>query len=196
MKNLVNVADVKRLTTVGASADYEKLDKAIPDATLQHLRPLLGAKLLGLLLDFLGDAPEAPTLAGLAAPAATAAATAYATALGAWRTANGPSVLLDLWDELQPCLAQWVYVAAWPDLLVHVEAAGINIKTGNQNGTTSADAATLNQVHNAQREKAVFRSAELVRWLEADKVNYPAYGSTQPLATSAQPIDYFGGISL
>jgi hypothetical protein len=195
MNNLINAYDVKALTSVGSNARNNKLEKAIPDATTRHLRPLLGAKLLAELAAFVVAVPEHPEVGNLAAAAEAAALAPYKTELAAWRTANA-GALLDLWDELKPCLAQWALVEAWPDLLVHIEEAGIVLKTGNSNGTTSADAATLNGVWDAHRERAVFRGDELVGWLERNKANYPAYGSTTPLASAREPSDWFGGISI
>jgi hypothetical protein len=195
MKNLINAYDVKALTTVGSNARNSKLEKAVPDATTRHLRPLLGAKLLAELTAFVVAVPEHPELGNLNAAAQTVALEPYNTALDTWRAAN-VGALLRLWDELKPCLAQWTLVEAWPDLLVHIEDAGIVLKTGNSNGTTSADAATLNQVWDAHRERAVFRGDELVGWLECNKVDYPAYGSTTPLASAREPSDWFGGISI
>jgi hypothetical protein len=195
MNTLVAAADVKRLTSVGATANSEKLDKAVPDATDRHLRPLVGAKLLGELLDFVVDAPDYPTTTGLPAPQAAAALAAYKTALAEWRTANdGP--LLVLWNELKSCLAQWVLVEAWPDLLVHIDEAGVVVKTGNAQGTTTADARVLDTVLAAHCERAKFRGDELVAWLERNKTNYPAYQSTTPLASGREPADWFGGISV
>jgi hypothetical protein len=65
------------------------------------------------------------------------------------------------------------------------------VQTGKSEGTTSADAATLNQVLGAYRDTAVWRGSELARWLESDKANYPAYVGTRPAATGRQPL---GGI--
>lgn len=196
MNTLVVAADVKRLTSVGTTANSEKLDKAVPDATDRHLRPLVGAKLLAALLDFVVDAPDYPATTGLGAPQVATALGEYKMALAAWRTANAADPLLALWDQLKRCLAQWVLVEAWPDLLVHIDEAGVTVKTGNQQGTTVADGKTLDTVLDSHCERAKFRGDELVAWLERNKADYPAYVSATPLASGREPADWFGGIDV
>jgi hypothetical protein len=195
MKTLITAADIKQLTTVSENASDKKLAKAVPDAETRHLRPLLGSRLYAELLAFAQGAPEQPVLAGLSQQEEDKAAADYKIEFAAWRTANaGP--LLALWDQVKSCLAQWALVEAWPDLLVHIDEAGINVKTGNAQGTTTADAATLARVWDGHRDKAVWRGDELVNWVESKKNDYAAYTSIKPLPTGSQPIDYFGGISL
>ncbi len=192
MKTLVTALDIKERTTVSKTADDEKLNKAVPDAETRHLRPLLGLPLFTALLAFVGSAPEPPAVGSLSATAEAAALAAYNTLLDAWRTTNA-GALLRLWDAIKPCLCQWALFDAWPDILVHVENAGVTMKTGNANGTTSADADILNQARDNHRDKAVWRGSELVAWLDSNKTDYPAYASTKPAATGKQPL---GGIHL
>jgi hypothetical protein len=195
MNNLISAADIKRLTTVSENASDKKLAQAVPDAEQMHLRPLLGSDLYTELLALVATAPEPPVTTGLSAAAEAQATATYQAALDTWRTANA-SPLLTLWNAVKPCLAQWALVEAWPALLVHVEEAGVNVKTGNANGTTQADAALLGQVWQSHRAKAIWRGDELVSWLESKKNDYAAYRSIQPLPSGRQPIDYCGGISL
>lgn len=191
MKTLITAADITALTAANLSVEAHRLEITIPQALARHLRPLLGLNLFTALLAFAQDAPELP------GPKAQATETAaYAAALEAWRTAEELNPMLALYDEVKPMLAQWGLVEAWPNLLVHVANAGVVLKTGNAQGTTTADAATLNQVFTAHRATAVWLSEELVSWLERNKLDYPAYVSTRPLATARQPIDTLGGISL
>lgn len=192
MTTLVTAADIKDRTTVSRSADDEKLNKAVPDAETRHLRPLLGAALFGQLLAFVASAPTPPAVGGLSATAEAAALAPYKVLLDNWRTAH-PGPLLRLWDAVKPCLCQWALYDAWPDILVHVENAGVTMKTGNANGTTSAEAGILNQARDNHRNKAVWRGSELAAWLDSNKTDYPAYEGTRPPATGRQPL---GGISL
>lgn len=196
MKNLIQAATVKLLTVVGQSAEDHKLEMAIPDAQTRYLRPLVGGPLLTQLLAFVADAPQAKSLVGLPALAATAQQQADELALKAWRDAQADNPLLALWDELKSCLAQWAFVEAWPNLLIHIDAAGMTLKTGSNTGTTIADAATLKVVLGAHRDTAIWRGQELVSFLESNKTKYPAYQSTTPTATGRQPISDFGGISI
>jgi hypothetical protein len=195
MKQLVTAADVKRLTTVGKNADEDKLNQAVPEAQTAHLRPLLASKLLVALLDFVASAPEPPDLSQLAKAQADAATVAYNVLLDAWRTTNG-GVMLTLWDAVKPCLTQWALVEAWYDLQLHIDAGGMNIKTGNGQGTSRADAELINRAYDAHRARAIGRGDELMQWLDSKKADYQAYTSISPLPTGRQPIDDFGGISL
>lgn len=195
MNNLISAADIKRLTTISENASDKKLAQAVPDAETMHLRPLIGARLYTELLAFVAGAPEAPSVQGLNVQAEAQATSTYQTALDTWRAAN-VGVLLTLWDAVKPCLAQWALVEAWPNLLVHVEEAGVNVKSGNANGTSVADAALMNKVWAAHADKAKWRGDELMSWLESKKNDYAAYSSIQPVPTGRQPIDDFGGISL
>jgi hypothetical protein len=191
MKNLITAADITALTAANLSVEAHRLEITIPQAQARHLRPLLGLQLYADLLAFTQGAPDVPGPKALAAEL-----TAYATALDSWRTSVAADPLLALFDQVKPMLAQWGLIEAWPNLLVHVANAGVVLQTGNQNGTTTADAATLNQVYTRQRETAVWLSEEIVQWLERNKAAYPAYVSTRPLVTARQPIDTLGGISL
>jgi hypothetical protein len=196
MKNLITAADIKTHTAASLNVETHKLEVTIPEAQARHLRPLTGSRLLAQLVAFVKDAPEPPVLVGLGAQVQAKAEADYTTALDDWRTAHATDVLLALWDEVKPCLAQWALVDAWPNLLVHVENAGVTVKTGKSEGTTSADAATLNQVLNAHRDTAIWRGEELINWLEAHKSDYPTYESTRPTATGRDVADWFGGISV
>jgi hypothetical protein len=195
MTNLVTAAEIKKLTTVGENASTKKLTRAVPLAEIKHLRPLVGPRLLAELLALASTAPEAPALAGLSAQQEAAALETYEATLKEWRGANA-GVLLTLWDQVKHCLAQWAVVIAWPSLLVHVDEAGVTVKTGNAQGTTSADARTLDKVWDDHRDTAIFLGDELVCWLESKKLDYAAFVSTKPLPTGRLPIDDFGGISL
>jgi hypothetical protein len=195
MNQLVTAADIKRLTTVGKNADDDKLNQAVPEAQAAHLRPLLGGPLLTALLDFVVGAPEPPELAGLAKSLADAAMATYKALLDPWRTANvGP--LLTLWDAVKPTLTQWAVVEAWYDLQIHIDGSGMNTKTGNAQGTSTADAALIGRAYDSHRARAIGRGDELMLWLESKKNDYAAYTSIKPLPTGRQPIDDFGGISL
>lgn len=195
MKTLITAADIKAHTVASLSVEAHKLAIAITDAQQRHLRPLIGAKLLTQLLALVEDAPDLPSGTG-AAQVVAAATTKYEQDLAAWRLAHAADPLLALLDQLTPCLAQWALVEAWPNLLVHVENAGVLLKTGNANGTTTADVATLNQVLSAHQATAVWRGDELVNWLERNKTDYPAYQSSCPLASNREPSEWFGGISI
>jgi len=196
MKTIITPAEIKELTTVALNADAHKLGVTIPDAQQRHLRPLLGFRLYATLLAFVADAPEAPSTIGQSVQQQATAAAEYKTKWEAWLTAQKADPLLALWVELKPCLAQWAVVEAWPNLLGSVENAGVVLKTGNGQGTTTADAATLSKMEAAFRSTAVWRGDELVQWLESNKSDYPDYVSTRPLPTSRRPSDGYGGISI
>lgn len=165
MKHLIDANDIKALTTIQLNTEAHRLEITIPDAEQRHLRPLLGPALFDALLLFIQ--PETP---------------------------DTTDELAKLASQVKPMLSQWALVEAWPNLLVHVANAGVVLKTGaSGQGTTSADAATLAQVLTAHRDTAIWRGQELVRWLESNKANYPAYASTTPVATGRPP---FGGINL
>lgn len=164
MKHLIDADDIKNMTAAQLGIDSQRLEITIPDAEQRHLRPLLGPRLFDELLAFIQTA-----------------------------TPDTDDPLAALANEVKRMLSQWALVEAWPNLLVHVANAGVVLQTGNSQGTTSADAATLNTVLTAHRETAVWRGQELVRWLESNKTQYPAYESNTPVATGRPPL---GGINV
>lgn len=98
---------------------------------------------------------------------------------------------LALATECVNMLSWWTVVEAWPALLVHVTAAGVVVKTGGQNGTTSADAAVAAATLAAHRNTAQFYSDELRRWLIAHANDYPSYPQPAPIRSESMPL---GGI--
>jgi hypothetical protein len=167
MKNLVDAADIKTHTTAQLGVDANRLELSVPEAQQRHLRPLLGRALFNELLAY----------AQLAAPDAE----------------DKRAALL---SEVKPMLCQWALIEAWPNLLLHITNAGLVLKTGNAQGTTTADAKLVAQVYTAQRETAVWRGQELSTWLESNKADYPAYESIRrpdKPATGRQPL---GGLNV
>lgn len=164
MKHLITADDIKGLTAAQLGIDSQRLEITIPEAEQRHLRPLLGPSLFDELLLFVQVATPSTT-----------------------------DPLAALANQVKPMLSQWALVEAWPNLLMHVTNSGMVLKTGTGQGTTSADAAVVSQVLTAHRATAAWRGQELVRWLESNKADYPAYQSTTPVATGRA---LYGGINV
>jgi hypothetical protein len=82
-------------------------------------------------------------------------------------------------------------VEAWPALLGHVTAAGVVLKTGKSEGTTSADERTEQKMFEGLRGTAVYYTEELDRWLMANRATYSQFLPQTPAATGRLPL---GGI--
>ncbi|MDO7849033.1 hypothetical protein Q5H92_21895 [Hymenobacter sp. M29] len=179
MKHLITPADITAQTVISITAEAHKLALAIPIAQGRHLRPLLGLQLFDELLSFAESAPELP------AARDAASMTAYEAARQAWRSAAATDPLLTLLDEVTPMLCAWALIEAWPSLIGHITPAGIVLKTGKSEGTTSADAGLMREMFAGLRELAVFRGEELDAWLRRNRQLYSRFLPSTPAATGA-----------
>lgn len=185
MTHLITPDDIVAQTVISVSTEPHKLAQAIPLAQGKHLRPLLGLPLFDELLAFAGTAPDLPATRDAAALAA------YATARAAWLLAVELDPLFALLAEAKPMLCAWAVVEAWPSLLGHITPAGVVIKTGKSEGTSSADVTLAALMFSGIQETAIFRSAELGRWLARNRARYAGFLPTAPAPTGRLPI---GGV--
>lgn len=187
MKNLITPAMIVEATVISLSTEPGKLRKAIPLAQGKHLRPLLGWVLFDALLDFAATGPDEPL--GTDAPALEA----YRQAREAWilaMAATQPRMLL-LLKQVESMLCAWSVVEAWPALLGHVTTAGVVLKTGKSEGTTTADEKTETKIFIGLQNTAIYYTEELSRWLLANRSNYALFMPQAPQQTGRLPI---GGI--
>lgn len=186
MRHLITPAMIVESTVISLNTEPGKLRKAIPLAQGKHLRPLLGFVLFAELLAFAESAPDEPLSAE---PAALAA---YQLARAAWQLATVADPLAQLLRQAEPMLCAWSVVEAWPALLGHVTTAGVVLKTGKSEGTTSADEKTESKIFIGLQDTAIFYSEELTHWLHTKRLIYAQFLPQAPAATGRLPI---GGIS-
>lgn len=185
MTPLITPADIVAQTVISVNAEPHKLAQAIPLAQGKHLRPLLGLQLFDELLAFADSAPAYPTARD---PASLAA---YDAARAAWLLAVADEPLLALLTEATPMLCAWAVVEAWPSLLGHITPAGVVIKTGKSEGTSSADVTLTTTMFTGLQGTAIFRGEELDRWLKKNRTKYAEFLPLTPAPTGRMPI---GGI--
>lgn len=185
MIHLISPADVVANTVISLGSEPHKLRIAIPLAQGKYLRPLLGLQLFDELLTFAESAPDYP-----AQPNATTLA-AYNTARAEWLETVAEEPMMKLLKEATPMLCAWTVIEAWPSLLVHVEAAGVTVKTGKSEGTSSADAQLVSKAFDGLQSTAVFHSEELDTWLKKNRSTYAEFLPQTPAATGRLPI---GGV--
>jgi hypothetical protein len=99
--------------------------------------------------------------------------------------------MLELATECVNMLSWWTVVEAWPSLLVHVTNAGVVVKTGGQNGTTTADATVTAAALQAHMATAEFYTGELRAWLYEHRADYASYPQPAPARKSSMPL---GGV--
>jgi hypothetical protein len=145
-KHLITFADVTSRTVMQLGSDAHKINVAIPEAEEEHLRPVLGDVLFSDLLNFVQTA-----------------------------TPDDADPLAELAEQVKDMVAAWTLVEAWPSLLVHIEASGVNTKVGKSEGTTTADVALTDRTLSNLHEKALRKSRAFTRWLTKHAADYPAW---------------------